>query len=133
MGDVRVRDPPTKSRLVEILRGLLSGDDAAPPHVSTEAWSILAALDRDGLELLSDQALRAAWERLIRSGLVVGDVDLYQLADRWEILRRMARRVLSLMKVDDLRAAARAVMGADLETTTLGREVLRRLHALEGE
>ncbi len=111
----------------------MSGDDAAPPHVSAEAWSILAALDRDGLELLSDQALRAAWERLIRSGLVVGDVDLYQLADRWEILRRMARRVLSLMKVDDLRAAARAVMGADLEATTLGREVLRRLHALEGE
>ncbi len=128
-----MRDPSTRSRLVEILRGLMLGDDAAPPHVSAEAWSILASLDRDGLELLSDQAFKAAWEKLIRSGLVVGDVDLYQLADRWEILRRMARRVLSLMKIDDLRAAAGAVVGADLETTTLGREVLRKLHALEGE
>ncbi len=128
-----MRDPPTKSRLVEILRGVMSGDDAAPPHISAEAWSILAALDQDGLELLSDRSLGAAWEKLIRSGLMAGDVDLYKLADRWEILRRMARRVLTLMKIDDLRAAARAVIGGDLETTALGREVLRRLRALEEE
>jgi len=131
--DVRVRNPPTKSRLVDILLGLTTGDGDAPPGTSAEAWSILAALGRDGLELLSDRALWSAWERLIRTGLKAGDVDLYQLADRWEILRRMARRVLALMPAEDVRAAARSVIEGDLEATALGREVLRRLHSLEGE
>ncbi len=129
-----MRGSPSKSRLRELLQRLLSEThETVPSGVSMEAWSLLADLSSEGQELVSDQTLRPAWEKLIRSGLMAGDVDLYRLADRWAILRKMARRVLGLMPLEDVEVAARAVTERDLEATALGREVLRRFHALEGE
>jgi len=115
-----------RSELEAILRGLLGGRAPEPGAVSERAWRLMSRLGEEGLELLADRELRPAWERLIEAGILSGDEDLYRLADRWEILRRLARRVLHLMSPQDVEAGARAVLVGDLESTSLGREVLKR-------
>ncbi len=121
-----------RSELEVILWSLLGDRAPDPGAVSERAWRLMSRLGEEGLELLADRELRPAWERLIEAGILSGDEDLYRLADRWEILRRLARRVLYLMSPRDVEAGARAVLAGDLESTSLGREVLRRSAAPGG-
>ncbi|HDM92855.1 MAG TPA: hypothetical protein ENG69_05630 [Candidatus Korarchaeota archaeon] len=62
----------------------------------------------------------------MRIGIRSGDEDLYRLADRVELLRRLARKALKTMARDELSEAARMVLLKDLERTSLGRSILSK-------
>jgi len=76
------------------------------------------------MELLTDQRFSSVWTQAIRRGLSIGDEDLYRLAERTELLRRLARKVLKTMTSEELSKTAKIVVLKDLERTALGRAVL---------